>query len=67
MSFGLGPNIYLRGAIPLYSNMVASATDLLSGGLFPFELYLHFIAFSMGMCSCLALFEFYLHFCKHEH
>jgi hypothetical protein len=48
MSFGLGPKIYLRGAIPLYSNMVASATDLLSGGLFPFELYLHFIAFSNG-------------------
>jgi hypothetical protein len=38
--------------------MVASATDLLCGGLFPFELHLPFIAFSMGMCSCLALFEF---------
>jgi hypothetical protein len=58
MIFGLGPKIYLRGAIPLYSNMVALATNLLSGGLFPFELYLRFIAFSMGICSCLALFEF---------
>jgi hypothetical protein len=45
MSFGLGPKIYLRGAIPLYLNMVASATDLLCGGLFPFELHLLFIAF----------------------
>jgi hypothetical protein len=49
MSFGLGPKIYLRGAIPLYSNMVASATDLLSGGLFPFEFHLHFIAFFNGI------------------
>jgi hypothetical protein len=45
MSFGIGPKIYLRGAIPLYSNMVASAIDLLCGGLFPFELHLPFIAF----------------------
>jgi hypothetical protein len=48
MSFGLGPKIYLRGAIPLYSNMVSSATDLLSGGLFSFEPYLHFIAVFNG-------------------
>jgi hypothetical protein len=48
MIFGLGPKIYLRGAIPLYSNMVALATNLLIGGLFPFEVHLHFIAFFYG-------------------
>jgi hypothetical protein len=41
MRLGFGPKIYLRGAIPLYSNMVASATDLLCGGVFPFGLLLH--------------------------
>jgi hypothetical protein len=62
MSFGLGPKIYLRGAIPLYSNMVASATDLLSEGLFPFEVHLHFIAifngnvFMFGLISVLFSF-----------
>jgi hypothetical protein len=48
MSFGFGPKIYLRGAIPLYSNMAVSTTDLLSGGLFPFEVHLHFIALFNG-------------------
>jgi hypothetical protein len=48
MSFGLGPKIYLRGAIPIYSKMVALTTDLLCGGLFPFGLHLPFIVFFNG-------------------
>jgi hypothetical protein len=41
MSLGFGPKIYLRGVIPLYSNMVALATDLLCGGVSHFGLLLH--------------------------
>jgi hypothetical protein len=56
MSFGLGPKIYLRGAIPMYSNMVASSTDLLCGGLFPFELHLPLIALFKGNVFMFGLF-----------
>jgi hypothetical protein len=49
--------IYLRSAIPLYSSMVAWATDLLCGGVSHLVSYcISFI--SMGMCSCLVLFGF---------
>jgi hypothetical protein len=61
MSLGFGPKIYLRGAIPLYSNMVASATDLLCGGVSHLDSYCIFLV-SMGMYSCLVLldlFEFF--------
>jgi hypothetical protein len=60
MSFGFGPKRYLRGAIPLYSNMVASATDLLSGGLFPFAPYLHFIAFQW---ECVHVWSYLIFIC----
>jgi hypothetical protein len=48
MSLGFGPKIYLCGATPIYSNMVASVTDLLCGGMFPFGLHLPFILFFNG-------------------
>jgi hypothetical protein len=57
MSLDFRPKIYLRGAIPLYSNMVALDTDLLCGGVS--HLVSYCISFvSMGMCSCLVLFGF---------
>jgi hypothetical protein len=66
MSLGFGPNIYLRGALPIYSNMVASATDLLSGGVFPFGLHLHIFCL-YGNVLMFGLIQVYLPICKHEY
>jgi hypothetical protein len=50
MSLGFGPKIHLRGAMPKYS-------DLLFGVVSHFD-FICISSVSMGMCSCLALFEF---------
>jgi hypothetical protein len=48
MSLGFGPKIYLLGAMPLYSNMVALATDLLCGGVSHLDLFLYLLS----LCKC---------------
>jgi hypothetical protein len=65
MSLGFGPKIYLRGAIPIYLNMVASATNLLRGGVFPFGLYFVYLV-SYGNALMFGFLEFYLSICKLE-
>jgi hypothetical protein len=44
MSLGFGPKIYLCGAMPLYSYMVALATDLLYGGVSHLDLFLYLLS-----------------------
>jgi hypothetical protein len=65
MSLGFGPKIYLRGSMPIYSNMVSSAIDHLCGGVLPF--WTSFVCLvSYGNALMFGLLEFYLPFCKLE-
>jgi hypothetical protein len=65
MSLGFGPKIYLRGAIPIYSYMVAIGHRPPLGRSFSFG----FISLSLlyGNMLMFGLIWFYLHVCKHEH
>jgi hypothetical protein len=65
MSLGFGPKIYLRGAMPIYSYMVAIGHRPPLWRSFPFG----FIAlYSLyGNMLMFGLIWFYLHVCKHEH
>jgi hypothetical protein len=64
MSLGFRPKIYLRGAMPIYSNMMALATDLFCGGVFSFGLHLH--VFFLSQWESAHVWS-YLPFCKHEY
>jgi hypothetical protein len=65
MSLGYGPKIYLRGAMPIYSYMVAIGHRPPLCRSFPFG----FISLSplYGNMLVFGLIWFYLHVCKHEH